>query len=425
MQENMKQSTFVNDDFFLYSDPHQTILSISDSPTTDTFPIIQGQWTTYNNLGNPLSVIYFYSSNNMHYISRIYQKIQTALANCSGIASALFIIGKVLTELHSRVALLMIIIKNLYVFKTKTNNQVKGKKINERKKIDQEIVKYTSKSNQNEQYESKSSARNAGINFKKTLIDCNEDTLKKNESVKDNTNPRNSPKTTIHNAELPNHKEENNQKKQKEFLGDDFRGGKIKQKILNDLDNPEMEDIIIPISNSIKKGKEAKIKAENDKVNDFVDYLKKHTEPDKENYKMTISNLMIAKGKQFFGKQLTPKELLILKTEEVFNKEIDIVSILLKLQEIEKLKFVLLNPSQISLLKLLEKPVINYDEDNQNSMIQFSKTILESGNLSQRSRMTKNIVDVYKQIIRSENKSEVDTRILKLLEDEMKLYLEK
>ena len=120
MGEFIKQSTFVNDDFFLYSDPHKTILSMSDTPQTETLPIIQGTLTTFNDLDNPLSVIAFYSSANTHYISRTYQKIQNALANCSGIASALFIIGKILTEIHSRMALLMIIIKNLYVFKTKT-----------------------------------------------------------------------------------------------------------------------------------------------------------------------------------------------------------------------------------------------------------------------------------------------------------------
>jgi len=129
VQENMKQSTFVNDDFFLYSDPHKNILSLSDSSQTQTFSIISGQFITFNTIDVPLTVIYFASSNNIHYISRTYEKIQTALANCSGIASALFIIGKIFTEIHSRMTLLIIVIKNLYVFKTKiTKSKIQLKK---------------------------------------------------------------------------------------------------------------------------------------------------------------------------------------------------------------------------------------------------------------------------------------------------------
>ena len=90
------------------------------------------------------------------------------------------------------------------------------------------------------------------------------------------------------------------------------------------------------------------------------------------------------------------------------------------MQEIEKIKFVLLNPSQISLLKLLEKPVINCDEDNPNLMLQLSTTIIESGNIKRLKRKNP-LLDIYKQMIRLENKSEVDCRILQLLDDGMKL----
>jgi len=133
---------------------------------------------------------------------------------------------------------------------------------------------------------------------------------------------------------------------------------------------------------------------------------------------------MIAKGKLTFGRKLSHKEKLILKAEEVFYKEIDIVSILIKLQEIEKLKYVLLNPSQISLLKLLDKPVIHCDDDNKNLMMQLSRTIIESGKRRSRAIKENTLVDNYKQLIRSENKSEIDSRILQLLDDEMKLYLD-
>ena len=451
MQENMKQSTFVNDDFFLYSDPHQNILSLSDTSQTQTFSIMSGQLTTFNTIYVPLTAIYFCSSNNIHYISRTYEKIQTALANCSGIASALFIIGKILTEIHSRMTLLMIVIKNLYVFKTKTTKskiQLKKSrktKTNKSKNNDyQETLKtLTSKRDQKEEYELKSPTQNEEIILKNTglkiVIGSKTDIIKENDIIEDNIIGKNIPKPKIQNFEFPTTFEEKIQKNQ--FLV------QIKPKILSDLEipQPEMEDIIIPMSKSIPKTKEIKIKAidsirmmsnsiqgheskikvDNDKIHDFEEYLKKHIEPtDNKNFNINILNLMIAKGKLTFGRKLSHKEKLILKAEEVFYKEIDIVSILIKLQEIEKLKYVLLNPSQISLLKLLDKPVIHCDDDNKNLMMQLSRTIIESGKRRSRAIKENTLVDNYKQLIRSENKSEIDSRILQLLDDEMKLYLE-
>ena len=440
--EYIKQSTFVNDDFFLYSDPHKTILSLSDFLSISTYPIIQGQWTTFNNLDNPLTVNCFVSSNNAHYISRTYQKIQNALANCSGIASTLFIIGRILTEIHSRMTFLMIIIKNLYAFKTKTNKsknqvrKVKKTKINKRKNYDnQETLKtLNSKRDQKEKYELKSPNKNEELMLKQ-IIKNQEDPIIESDNNEVNRNQKNILKGIIQNVEVNTNLEEKAVGK----IGEN----KIKQKILSDRDypQPEREDIIIPIFSSIIKGQEikitgcdsirmmnnsikiqeGKIKDEEDKINHFEDYLKKHLEKtDNLNYQINISNLMIAKGKRFLKKKLTQEEQLFLKAEEVFYKEIDIVS-MLKLQEIEKIKFVLLNPSQISLSKLLDKPVINCDGDNPNLMLQLSTTIIESGNIKRLKRKNP-LLDIYKQMIRSENKSEVDCRILQLLDDEMKLY---
>jgi len=429
--QTIKQSTFVNDDFFLYSDPHKTILSLSDVMTTLTYPIIQGQLGTYNNIHNPLTVNFFLSSYNAHYISRTYQKLQNALANCSGIASALFIIGRILTEIHFRMKLLMIIIKNLYVFKTKTNKS--ENQVRKRKKI-----------KKMEEYELKSTTINAQLTLKnidkKFIIKNQEYETKESDNINFNRNQKNILMDTIQDVEVHTNLEEKHIKN--EFLLGNLGENKIKQKILSDMDNPqpEMDNIIIPMSSSITKGpetkitgynsivmpnsikiQESKINDDNDKIKHFEEYLKKHLEKtDNKNYNINISNLIIAKGKRLLRKNLTYEEQLILKAEQVFNKEVDIVSILRKLQEIEKIKFVLLNPSQISLLKLLEKPVINCDEDNPNLMMQLSTTIIESGNII--SLKKKNpLVDIYKQLLKSESKSEVDCRILQLLDDGMKL----
>lgn len=66
---------------------------------------------------------------------------------------------------------------------------------------------------------------------------------------------------------------------------------------------------------------------------------------------------------------MTDNEKMILQAEEIFEKEIDFVTILEKLQEIEKLKFLLLSPTQLSLFNLLGKPTLylDVDEDKKNN----------------------------------------------------------
>ena len=79
----------------------------------------------------------------------------------------------------------------------------------------------------------------------------------------------------------------------------------------------------------------------------------------------------------------------------------------------------------IYLLKLIEKPVIHCEEeDDKNLMMRLSTKIIESGSRVKNNRKKNTLADNYKKMIRSENKSEVDCRILQLLDDEMKLYID-
>ena len=74
--------------------------------------------------------------------------------------------------------------------------------------------------------------------------------------------------------------------------------------------------------------------------------------------------------KQMFKKKLTKKEKLFLQGEKIYEKEIDILYILKKLQEIEKMKIILFNNQQLTLFNLMEKPLIyleNGDGTNEDS----------------------------------------------------------
>ena len=68
--------------------------------------------------------------------------------------------------------------------------------------------------------------------------------------------------------------------------------------------------------------------------------------------------------------RLTFKEKLYMRAQEVFEGEIDIVRILQRLQDIEKLKFLLLNEHQLVLFDFLDKPMIWIDENKEKAAIE-------------------------------------------------------
>ena len=62
------------------------------------------------------------------------------------------------------------------------------------------------------------------------------------------------------------------------------------------------------------------------------------------------------------------KEKLIAKAEEIFANEIDLISILQKLHEVENLKYLILEKEQMDLFNFLTKPVIKIEEQCVESM---------------------------------------------------------
>ena len=93
---------------------------------------------------------------------------------------------------------------------------------------------------------------------------------------------------------------------------------------------------------------------------------------------------------------------------------------MLKLQEIDKLKFILLSPLQLSLFNLLDKPVIHCDDDGfneENLQIRLSNLIMEKISSSEKQK----IIDNYR-LLKLEKKSKVDKRLLQLIEDQINLF---
>lgn len=71
--------------------------------------------------------------------------------------------------------------------------------------------------------------------------------------------------------------------------------------------------------------------------------------------------------KQIFFIKTTIKEKIFLKAKQMYERETDLVAILKKVQDVEKLKFILLNEKQIALFDLLEKPMVFIGEERKMS----------------------------------------------------------
>lgn len=118
-------------------------------------------------------------------------------------------------------------------------------------------------------------------------------------------------------------------------------------------------------------------------------------------------------------------EKLFIRAQELYTKELDIVHILRRLQEIEKMKLVLFNPKQLVLFNLLAKPMI-YLEENKNisdnrreggyRMSEIIKSTMKKDNL-------KEAMQFYENTENRQHFNEIDRRLFQMLDSNVKDFL--
>lgn len=138
------------------------------------------------------------------------------------------------------------------------------------------------------------------------------------------------------------------------------------------------------------------------------------------------------KLKKFLKFQLHPQENLFYIAEKIFQRELDVINILKRLQDVEKLKMILLNENQLSLFELLAKPMIYLEghekkkEFEEKKMLsRLDSTIVDNKLMARKKeeekiKNIKKILYSYKKTIRSENLTEIDQRLLKLVDKNLK-----
>ena len=107
--------------------------------------------------------------------------------------------------------------------------------------------------------------------------------------------------------------------------------------------------------------------------------------------------------------------------------ELDILQILKKLQEIEKLKRILLSDEQLYLFNLLSKPMILLDNQekrgNQYVDAGADDKLYKFSLKEKKSLQKETLSQLYDKMQKKPEKSEIDKRIMKLLDEDVMNFL--
>ena len=393
-------------------------------------------------------VICLYSSEYKQKVNRRYQKLQDAISNMGGSASVLIMIGTVLTKLQNKLNLTNYIMNQLYNFQPIPENFINNNKKNKHK-------------NKNSKLKNPSSVEN--IN----LVQL--------------TAKQNNPVFTLKQIQLVSSSEQNpdeiqNQNKNQQpakISSNKNEIVKIEQKPINDdsfiLENYsknslelspidlKQNQIFFPLSNEkfgnspkspktrrnsndgkrciLKKMTTKLFQTNNDmhsrKSKNFAEYAASVQKESK--ITMKIWQYIKLKIKKLIHFDMKPEEQLFYKAQTIFKRELDIINILRRLQDVEKLKIVLLNEKQLSLFDLLAKPMIYLEEhtdtqqnnkeespglkifDKMESSVTYLKNFPQKKEM-EKMKNFKYILNSYKQTINSKNLTDVDRRLLKLVD---------
>ena len=123
---------------------------------------------------------------------------------------------------------------------------------------------------------------------------------------------------------------------------------------------------------------------------------------------------------------LNEKEQLFTKGEKIYDEELDIVNILKKNQEVEKLKMVLFNEEQRVLFNLIDKPMIYVDDfdnlsyENCSAQLKMTKMLKSSKTLDD-----DNLKKIFFNMQKNQDLNPIDKRLMDLIDSNITAYVSK
>lgn len=157
------------------------------------------------------------------------------------------------------------------------------------------------------------------------------------------------------------------------------------------------------------------------KLFELYDYKKKASNSQKLNF--SIFKYLILKIKDIVPcfKHSFEEEMFI-KSEKIYEKELDFIEILKKLQDIDKLKKFLFNKKQLVLFNCLSQPLLYLDKNiSQKKRLAIN---LNSETINSKNELSR-IINYYENRQKTEKLTKIDERLFYLLNDEVYTFLKK
>ena len=390
--------------------------------------------------------ICLFSSDMKTKVRRDYQKIQTLLAQLGGICNFLFLLGFMISKVENTYQLTSTLSNELFIFpslnycSSQKNSLVeplkssvfkqspKSKKKDKPKKnlTDRDKFSFSRSKVSKKSHNLVSQFFQLGANVfplnKRIASICG---LKKQESSSNMTEKCpitfDFEKSPYENTENPNFSQQMNSRSRV-----DPRFGNLKIDLGNGEKHPWRERMMSFFKNKSEQNSPSlkKLNTPNEKAMVNIEHYQRLKQ--KENF-FSIGFFgfikLLFKNRRWW---LNSKEKLFVKAENQIDEELDILQILQRLHDIDKLKRILLSEDQLYFFNLLSKPMIVPDSNRKN----HRESSLECRDRRFKFSPKKNTVNtermmkLYSGMLQRSVNCDVDKRIMKLLDEDVKCFLE-
>lgn len=334
---------------------------------------------------------------------RRYQKIQEVLANLGGIASFLMVLGYILTGNYQEFIMVKQVMNRLYSFQSEINKKKNLDKKSNNKSPEQNIElisKETKNLDINQLNQMIPSCENMNIAIQNSIVNTPMD-----------MSPKSEKKVEFEKFPVKNINDE------EKFVLENFSQQNFDfVKIENTVDIPSNQTSKAKISHSIKRKISKKHSGKTKDSERFENFEKEisKTHELKLTYFQFLYGTIIEK---LCCKKRSFKSKLFEKAKEIFLEEMDIIEILHKMKEFEKLKSIILSPEQLNLFSMLSKPMIYLEKEMEASN---RSSFLLSEIMNSKKKDHGKMVEYYSLLKSKATISEIDQRLLNLLEENIK-----
>jgi len=420
-------------------------------------------FSEFNDQENIMHCIAFYSSDLETQVRRNYQRIQTLLAQLGGICNFIFLFGFMISKIENKFKMISTLSNELFIFptlssiKSRNNSNVQPLKSSVFQKLAKKKNKLPSDLSKENLCEQEVSKEN---NDKKKQSVANYFQLESKISTvnkriasicglkKINSNGDRKCPVIFDFKKVPIEKLENesfSSSQRNSFIIEKLDNASVSNKTQNSniRTNPRFGQLKIDLAMAQKHSPwKERMKS----------FFKNRSEQDsptlkkiEANEKVMVENIEhYQKLKQkenffsvgFFGfikllfKNrkwcLNNKEKLFVKAEDQIEEELDVLKILKKLHDIDKLKRILLSDEQLYFFNLLSKPMIVLEnkKSNREESLEIKDRRFKFSAKKNTYLNTERMMKLYTGMLQRSENSEVDRRIMKLLDEDVKCFLD-